>query len=105
MILQLLPLFIATYISAVYLRKKEILSAIALFVILITIIIISKFSVYESIIIIILGFIMAFAEWTCITYFNMWKYNYSQYTVPLWLPFAWSISMVFGYHFIKFKIY
>lgn len=99
--LNVLPLFIATYISAIYFRKQELYSAIALLIILVTILILSKFSILSSIVIIILGFLMAFTEWICVTKFNMWKYNYSYYQVPLWLPFAWSISIIFAYYIIE----
>jgi len=96
-----LPFFIATFISAIYLRKTEMISATVLVIILLIILGLSKFSFKSSIAIVFIGFIMAFAEWICITRFNMWKYNYSQYQIPVWLPFAWSISIIFAYYIIE----
>lgn len=100
-ILLFFPFFILTFISATYLRKQEMISAIVLVIILLSILALSKFSLMSSIIILCIGFIMAFTEWVCITRFDMWKYNYSNYQIPIWLPFAWSISIIFGYYCIE----
>lgn len=100
-IILFLPFFIATFISAVYLRKTEMISAISLVIILLIILALFKFSFKSSIAIVLIGFIMAFVEFISITKFNMWKYNYSKYQIPVWLPFAWSISIIFAYYIIE----
>jgi hypothetical protein len=85
----------STFVVAVHFRKQEGLVAAILGLILIQLLVFNKFTTKQSIIIIMFGFIMATAEYVCIKWFNMWKYNYIEWVVPAWLPIGWSISGVF----------
>jgi hypothetical protein len=37
------------------------------------------------------GLAMAWAEWICVKWFNMGRYEDCMLAVPLWLPLAWSM--------------
>ena len=41
------------------------------------------------------GALMALIEFVCIKYFDMWKYNFTNNTIPVWLPFTWAIVALF----------
>ncbi len=44
---------------------------------------------------------MAFAEFTCIKWFKIWKYNYISGLIPVYLPFGWSITGIFLLKLLK----
>jgi hypothetical protein len=90
-----LALFIMTFVIAVTFRKNEWIVAGLLALVLATLLVYNKFGAKKSAIIIAFGFIMATAEYVCIKLFNMWKYNYVNWVLPVWLPLGWSISGVF----------
>ena len=94
-------LFIATFLIAITLRKKELIVAILIAIILILLLILNKFNLKKSIIIILFGFIMALAEFTCIKWFQMWKYNHIAGLIPYYLPFGWSITDIFLLKLLK----
>lgn len=90
-----ISLFIITFLVATILKKYESIVAILLTSILALLMYFNNLTSRQRIILIIFGVIMATTEYICIKYFDMWKYNFVYYDIPLWLPFAWSITGVF----------
>lgn len=96
-----LILFVFTFIVAVIWKKKEWIVVVLLLAILLTLFLHNNFGWKQCFIIVLFGFIMATAEYICIKWFHMWKYNYVNWIVPVWLPLGWSISGVFLLSLLK----
>ena len=84
----MIVLYALVFLSAVLLRQYEYHVAVshALLVFLLA----SSHKKYEVIVALLTGIIFATTEYVCIRYFDMWKYNNTNYTIPIWLPFTWA---------------
>jgi hypothetical protein len=84
-------LFISTYGAAIHFREQERLAAITMIAVFDTLTYFNRIPLDKSFRLIIFGFIMTYTE----KFYNIWYYNHVTGAVPLWLPFAWSITGLF----------
>lgn len=88
-----IAIYFATCLTAMMLRKNEKLVALLHIILLLTLI--SCHSLQETFTALIAGIVLSSTEFICIKHFNMWKYNYTNYMIPIWLPFTWAIVTFF----------
>jgi hypothetical protein len=88
-------LFLSTYGAAIHFREQERLAAITMIAVFDTLTYFNRIPLHKSFRLIFFGFIMTYAEYICVKFYNIWYYNYVTGAVPLWLPFAWSITGLF----------
>lgn len=86
-------IYIITFILTVMFRKKEILVTIINSIILL--LTIQNHNILQSQTAIIAGSGFALLEYICIKYFDMWKYNVTNYIIPTWLPLIWILTSFF----------
>lgn len=100
----LLPflIFMVTYVLSVYFRHKE------LFVLLImsaafiaTSIGFGYHTATEALVLLMYGGLMTMVEFSCVFFFDMWRYNFVNWSVPLWLPVGWSLMGMLLLHIIR----
>lgn len=88
-------LFVLSYIIAllliIYLKKDEKTLMLYLGLLFGVVIYLTK---YNMIIALVIAFLFCIVEYICVEH-GVWKYNYVENNIPVWLIFAWSMSVVF----------
>ena len=90
-----IALFFATLYSALYFYKNEALLTFILATYLATLIIINKFSPQVLTKIAIFTITLTISCILCVN-FGLFQFNRTQFVIPLWLPLAWAITMIFA---------
>lgn len=96
MLIRSFPFFFATFITAITLRQNEELAALGILSLMFILVMIMQMTTLSVIVALGFGLMATCAEWVCVRMFDMWKYNYTKYDVPIWLPFAWSMAAIFA---------
>jgi len=85
-------LYIATFLTVITLKNKELFIAGMLAIIYSVLCALhDRVSIITSIIV---GIALPIAEYICIKR-GIWKYNGVKYSIPLWLPIGWAIVTMF----------
>jgi hypothetical protein len=82
--------YATVFCSAIIFRKKEFLVLIFHGALLFIMFFLRRKKMYVIALAICIGGVMSFVEYICIKYFNMWRYNFVNNTIPVWLPMAWT---------------
>jgi hypothetical protein len=87
----LLLLYILTLILILNFKENEYNILIILLLSLFVLILKYKINI---LLVITLAFLFCIVEYICVKY-NIWFYNYTNNTLPIWLFFAWILAIIF----------